>query len=87
MKVRVKLYATLFDLVPASIRARMPEMRPARPFELELPEGSTLADLVNQLALPPAEIKAIFVNGRAQSLDYGLQPEDEVGIFPPVGGG
>ncbi|MCS7259583.1 MAG: MoaD/ThiS family protein [Anaerolineae bacterium] len=87
MKVRVKLYATLVDLVPQSVRARMPEMRPARPFEHELPEGSTLADLVNQLALPPAEIKAIFVNGRAQPLDYVLRPGDEVGVFPPVGGG
>ncbi|MGQ9502185.1 MAG: MoaD/ThiS family protein [Anaerolineae bacterium] len=87
MKVRVKLYATLVDLVPQSIRARMPEMRSARPFEQELPEGNTLADLLNQLALPPAEIKAIFVNGRVQSLDYVLQPGDEVGIFPPVGGG
>jgi len=87
MKVRVKLYATLIDLVPQSIRAQVPGMRAAYPFEQELPEGSTLADLVERLALPPGEIKTIFVNGRAQPLKYVLQPGDEVGIFPPVGGG
>ncbi len=87
MKVRVRLYATLVDLVPPSIRAQTPEMRAARPFELEVPEGSTLAHLIEQLALPRAEIKAIFVNGRVCPLDHLLQPGDEIGIFPPVGGG
>ena len=29
----------------------------------------------------------IFVNGRAQNFDYKLMNGDQVGIFPPVGGG
>jgi len=39
------------------------------------------------LNLPREEVKVAFVNGRTRPLDWPLQPEDEVGIFPPIGGG
>jgi molybdopterin converting factor small subunit len=54
---------------------------------VELPESSTLADLVAHLGLPREELKLTFVNGRNQELGYRLAPGDEVGIFSPVGGG
>jgi sulfur carrier protein ThiS len=79
MEVQVKLYATL-------CRAR-PGTRAGIPFAVTLPAGATLADLVAQLELPPDEIKVTFVNGLFRPLDYALQPSDEVGIFPPIGGG
>ncbi len=60
---------------------------PVSPLEVELPESSTLADLVAHLGLTREELKLTFVNGRAQELEYHLVPGDEVGIFPPVGGG
>jgi len=79
MNVRVKLYATLSRYVSG--------VTSGSPLEVELPEDSTLADLVARLALPPQEVKVIFVNGRAREPDYRLAPGDEVGIFPPIGGG
>jgi len=79
MRVRAKIFATL--------RQYMPEQPAGAPFEVELPPGATLADLVRQLHLPPQEVKVIFVNARAQPLSYSLNPDDEVGIFPPIGGG
>jgi molybdopterin synthase sulfur carrier subunit len=88
MQVHVKLFATLVSSVPQAVQARYPQgIRPASPLEVELPAGSTLADLVAHLALPREEVKIVFVNGRAQELDYRLAPGDQVGIFPPVGGG
>jgi sulfur carrier protein ThiS len=54
---------------------------------VELPEGSSLADLMTHLGLPKEQVKVSFVNGRHQDLEHGLEPGDEVGIFPPVGGG
>ena len=88
MKVSVKLFATLARRVPAHIVAQQPQpVRAGMPWEVELPQGSTLADLVAHLELPPEELKVMFVNGRARSPDYVLQSGDEVGIFPPVGGG
>jgi molybdopterin synthase sulfur carrier subunit len=88
MKVHVKLFATLARSVPEAVLARYPEARrPRAPLEVELPEGSTLADLVTYLGLPEEEVKVTFVNGRARKPDYRLAPGDEVGIFPPIGGG
>ena len=88
MKVQVKLFATLAQSVSGPILAHHPKgIRPGTPLEVELPEGSTLADLVAHMSLPREELKLTFVNGRAQELDYRLVPGDEVGLFPPIGGG
>jgi molybdopterin converting factor small subunit len=88
MKVTAKLFATLVQMVPEEIRGRYPQgIRAGIPLEIELPQTSTLADLVDHLALPREKVRVIFVNGRVQPLDYRLVPGDEVGMFPPIGGG
>ncbi len=79
MKVRVKLFATLCRYFSNAA--------PGIPFEMELPEGATVADLVNSLKLPREEVKVFFVKGRARPIDWPLEPDDEVGIFPLVAGG
>jgi len=79
MRVKVKLFATLVDYVPG--------VKSGVPFEVELHNGTTLSDLMNQLNLPQREVKVAFVNGRTQPLDFQLQNDDEVGVFPPIGGG
>jgi molybdopterin synthase sulfur carrier subunit len=88
MKIYVKLYATLAASVPESISARQTgKTRTGSRLELELPEGSTVADLMARLALPQDQVIVTFVNARARNPDYRLAPGDEVGIFPPIGGG
>jgi molybdopterin converting factor small subunit len=42
---------------------------------------------VNQLKLPREEVKVFFVNGRARPLDWSLNSNDEIGIFPLIAGG
>ena len=79
MQVYVKLFATLTRYAPG--------LRAGAPREIELPPASTLADLVARLALPTDQVKVIFVNGIKRGPDYRLTDEDEVGIFPPIGGG
>lgn len=79
MKIRLKLFATLKRFLPG---------QPAgTPVEVELPTEATLAALVEQLHLPPDEVKICFVNGRICELDTPLHENDEIGIFPPIGGG
>jgi molybdopterin synthase sulfur carrier subunit len=79
MLVHVKLFATL--------RRFAGDVPLGTPLEVDLPEGATLADLYQTLQLPADEIKLAYVNGRVQPNNWQLQPDDEIGIFPPVGGG
>lgn len=79
MRVRVKLFATLAKYNQGA--------QPGAPFVSEIPEGSTLSDLMKHLGLPKKEAKLSFVNGRLQPGEYQLKDDDEVGIFPPIGGG
>jgi molybdopterin synthase sulfur carrier subunit len=79
MRVRVKLFATLSRFSAGGL--------PGTPFEIELPQGACLLDLVKQLKIPPEEAHIAFVNGIIQPKEWGLAPGDEVGIFPPIGGG
>jgi len=79
MQLKVKLFATL--------QCYHPDTRAGEPFSVELPDSSTLADLVTLLAIRPNEVKVTFVNGQARAEMYRLKDGDEVGIFPPIGGG
>jgi molybdopterin synthase sulfur carrier subunit len=79
MRVSVKVFATL--------RRYLPEERANHAFDLEVPDGATLEDVVRLIGLPSAEVKVTFVNGRTEALSYALREGDEVGIFPPIGGG
>lgn len=79
MRVRVKLFASLCRYFS--------DAAPGIPFEMQVPEGVTVGDLVVRLKLPREEVKVFFVNGRARPIDWRLGPGDDVGIFPLVAGG
>lgn len=79
MNVKVKLFATL--------RPYLNDVPAGTAVELQIPAGSTLGDLANLLKLPPDEVKVCFVNARIVELDQVLAEGDEIGIFPPIGGG
>lgn len=88
MNIYVKLYATLTKSVSEAILAKYAHgISAGSRLDVSLPEGSILEDLVTHLDLPREQVKVIFVNGQIRDLDYQLQPEDEIGIFPPIGGG
>jgi len=79
MKIKLKLFATLtkyLDNLPAGTQK-----------EIDLEPGSTLDDLAILLKIPSMEVKICFVNGIICELDRKLQEGDEVGFFPPIGGG
>jgi molybdopterin synthase sulfur carrier subunit len=79
MLVRVRLYATLCRYIPG--------LSAGTTAKIDLADNATISDLVDSLELPAGQVKVIFVNGRIRAPDWTLKSGDEVGIFPPVGGG
>lgn len=79
MLVQVKLYA--------SLRRYHPEGAAGEALDVELNQDASLRELVERLEIPVEETKVAFVNGRVQEMDWKLKPGDQVGIFPPIGGG
>jgi molybdopterin converting factor small subunit len=77
--VHTKLFATL--------RQYRPGLGIGEAFAVELPQGATVGDLVRELGLPQEEVKLVFVNAHYREVEHVLADGDEVGIFPPVGGG
>jgi len=79
MKIKVRLFASLRQYSEGRL--------PGTTFEVELAENACIQDLIEHLKIPLEETKVAFVNGLVQDVSYQLKADDEVGIFPPVGGG
>ncbi|HZF62446.1 MULTISPECIES: MoaD/ThiS family protein [Desulfovibrio] len=79
MKLTVKLSTTLRDYVPDYV--------PETGLQVEMPEGSTVAQLAQHLGLPPQDIKIVMVNGRQQKVSDLMRDGDRIAYFPAVGGG
>lgn len=79
MKIEVRLFASL------SSYANHGDMDSDDCLSFE--EPATIRDAILRLGVPEQEIKLVFLNGVAASLDSSLKDKDRVGIFPPIGGG
>ncbi len=56
-------------------------------FHLEVPEGTTVGELRDILAIDPAIRLITMVNHHYEREEWVLENNDRVGIFPPIGGG
>ena len=79
MRVTVKLFATLVRFKEGT--------RAGKPFDVELPEGSVVQDLIDTLKIPVEETHIVFINNIIEQHRSKLNDGDVVGMFPPVGGG
>ena len=74
MNVTVKLFATLREgRFEEEVRRYDPD--------------TTVGQIAEDLGIPEADVKIVFVNNRHAGLDRVLCEGDVVGIFPPIGGG
>jgi molybdopterin converting factor small subunit len=84
VKVEVRLFAGLREKLPAALRGRA---------TVELAEGASLQDLLDELAIEPRMAQMVLVNGVQSPRDPAaraaqrLAAGDTVAIFPPVAGG
>ena len=79
MKVEVRLFATLTLFLPADGRQGVAT--------LEVPERSTVRDVVQRLGIPPDLERVTLVNGGNATPEDTLHPGDIVTVFPPLSGG
>ena len=83
MKITFKLFASLSDYLP-------PE-RQGNILPIEVPEGTSIMDIVNRFQLPVKLVHLVLVNGKyikAEERDsYLLKEDDVLAIWPPVAGG
>jgi sulfur carrier protein ThiS len=56
--------------------------------EVELSEPAPLPEVLERLGIPPAEVHLVVVNGLAvDPAEAVVHPQDEVRLYPPIGGG
>lgn len=55
--------------------------------QLEIPEGTPVGAVLEQLGFPPELKKVILVNGRHRSEKHQLRTGDTLVCFPPLEGG
>lgn len=77
MRIRVELYVNLRKYSPNG----------EKEFDLDLPTGSTLKDLIHSLGIPAEVALVMLVNGRPAEARTHLAHSDKVTLFPPLGGG
>ena len=77
MKVNLKCFAKLAKEQVCDYKESTPH---------ELPEGSTVSNLVERLGLPREEIKVIFVNNTIVAAETVLRSGDNVALAPVTGG-
>jgi molybdopterin synthase sulfur carrier subunit len=78
VKVEVRLFATFAAFLPPGS---------AGSTALDIPDGSTLAELAARLGIPPALPRVALVNGEDAVPERRLVPGDVVTVFPPLAGG
>ena len=74
MKVKIKLFASLRQFG-------------ADEQVVELPDGTTIVDVVLRLKIPPTIRLLKIVNGVHQKSGHVLQDGDDLALFPPIAGG
>ena len=88
MQVYLKVFATLAQNLSETLKSQYPQgLKAGSAVALNLPEASSIGQLVDRLELGSKGGLLLFVNGKAKQPEYVLSEGDQIGIFPPIGGG
>jgi sulfur carrier protein ThiS len=79
MRARVLLFGTL--------RKRFPGHDPSVGIGVEIPDGSTIGDLIDHMEISRSKLGLISINGRLVNASKKLQDGDCVRLFQPIFGG
>ncbi len=56
-------------------------LKPQGEFTIEIPEGSTVKDLIHYLKIPEEKVKVVMINGKG--IDFSIDDGDRIALFPP----
>ena len=83
MKISVKAGGLLYEYLPAE--------RQGNRADLEVADGTTAQDLLNELGMPGEGSYLFILNGELVPVDErasrNLHPDDQISINPPLKGG
>jgi thiamine biosynthesis protein ThiS len=83
IRIAFKLFASLSDYLPDGHRGNR--------LELEVDEGTTVAEMIHRYRMPERSAHLVLVNGvfvpAAERPRRRLQDGDELAIWPPIAGG
>ena len=79
MRVEVRLFATLERYLPPGSHAGVAIV--------DVPDGSTAADVARRLGIPAGLERVLLINGREATPDRPLAPGDVLDLYPPLAGG
>ncbi|MFH1350647.1 MAG: MoaD/ThiS family protein [Pseudomonadota bacterium] len=80
MLVEIKIFASLRHHVPPSDKRLEGD-------KWDIPEGTTVARVLEMLSLPEKEVKILLINGRHGDRERVLREGDVFHVFPPMMGG
>ena len=88
MRITFKLFATLADYLP---REHEGHVRVGNELPLEVPEGTTVEQVIERFPMPRQLVHLVLVNGEfvlpAERSRRVLVDGDAVAIWPPIAGG
>ena len=70
-----------------AMREYLPEGGDGRSTVLDLPDGSSVADVVGALGAPDRLVHAVLVNSEPSGLDRSLKESDQITLMPHYSGG
>ena len=83
VRIEFKLFASLSEYLPAHVKGHS--------IALEVPEGTTIYDLIDRFHVPREQAHLVIRNGvfvpPSERATYTLQEGDALALWPPVAGG
>ena len=74
MKVEIRLFASLQKYGLAQEK-------------INLEEGTTVGEFLENVGIPPSEVAIVLVNGRHAQNEQPLDDGETIAVFPPIAGG